>query len=582
MIRKLTIPAFVALIFFLGACSSSKETSKTDKKPKQQATILNEKQKLELDFMFHEANKQRMLGNYEKALVLYSKCIKINPNQPFFHYELANLYTMANQQQIALQFAEKAVQLDPNNKWYRLQFAQSLQESGDTESAIKQYEKLIELEPENVDLYFDLARMQIYSEKYKDALESLNEIEKSIGINEEIIRQKEKIYIKLNDIESAANELQKLIKAYPDEVHYKGLLADLYLANDMPEKAFSIYQEILAKDPNNPYARLSLYDYYKSKNEDIKALEEAKLAFQSPDLDIDTKVQILLSYYSLSDKSATLKKEAFELNKILIKTHPEEAKAYTIYADFLLRENKLEGAKENYLKAIEYDNSRYPIWNQLLFLESELNDKEGLERDSKRAIELFPNQPIPYFFYGILQLEKKQYAEAIEYLEIGKDFVLDNPPLKTQFYASLGDAYNSLKNYPKSDAAYEKALEIDGKNIHVLNNYSYFLSVRGEKLEYAEKLSALCNELEPNQPNYQDTYAWILYKQGKYVQAKDWLEKALKAGGSKNAVILEHYGDVLYQLNQPEKALEQWKKAKEQGEGSEWLNKKIEEGKLYE
>lgn len=198
----------------------------------------------------------------------------------------------------------------------------------------------------------------------------------------------------------------------------------------------------------------------------------------------------------------------------------------------------------------------------MLFLESELNDKEGLERDSKRAVELFPNEPIPYLFYGVVQLENKNYKEAVEYLEIGKDYVIDNPPLKTQFYATLGDAYNSMKNYEKSDAAYEKALEIDSKNIHVLNNYSYFLSLRGEKLERAEKLSALCNELEPNQSNYLDTYAWILYKQGKYVQAKEWLEKAVNAGGSKSAVILEHLGDVMYQLNQPEEALEYWKKLK--------------------
>jgi len=218
----------------------------------------------------------------------------------------------------------------------------------------------------------------------------------------------------------------------------------------------------------------------------------------------------------------------------------------------------------------------------LLFLESELNDKEGLERDSKRATELFPNQPIPYLFYGVVQLENKNYKEATEYLEIGKDYVIDNPPLKTQFYATLGDAYNSMKLYDKSDAAYEKALEIDSKNIHVLNNYSYFLSLREEKLERAEKLSALCNELEPNQPNYLDTYAWILYKQGKYVQAKEWLEKAVSVGGDKNAVILEHLGDVLYQLNQPKEALKYWKKAKESGEGSEWLDKKIAEGKLYE
>ena len=103
------IKLFIPLLFLV-ACNSQKDTVSAKQKIKE-ATVLNEKQKLELDFLFHEANKQRLLGNYEQALVIYSKCVKINPNQPFFHYELANLYNMANQQQIALQYAEKAVQL---------------------------------------------------------------------------------------------------------------------------------------------------------------------------------------------------------------------------------------------------------------------------------------------------------------------------------------------------------------------------------------------------------------------------------------------------------------------------------------
>lgn len=570
---------FISILFF--GCTSQKQTTNA-KKNKNTATALNEKQKLEFDYLFHEANKERILGNLQMAAGLFAKCINLNPNEAAPYFEMANIYDITEDVNLAVAFSKKAVELDEKNKWYRLLYAHALQKAGNTEAAIKQYQKLIELEPNNINLYYDVAQMQAYSEKYKDALNSYDKVEKITGVDEQITRQKEKIYIKLNDIEGAANEIKKLIDAYPDITQYKGLLADLYLANNMPEKAFTIYQEILAKDAQNPYAHLSLYDYYKSKNEDEKAIEEAKLAFQSPDLDIDTKMQILLSYYSVSDKNATLKKEAFELNKILIKTHPEEAKAYTIYADFLLQENKLEGAKENYLKAIEFDNSRFPIWNQLMFIESELNQQDDLLRDSKRAIELFPNQPIFYFFNGLTNLQKKNYKEAIDNFEIGKDFVIDNPQLLAQFYASLGDAYNGQKAYEKSDIAYEKALKIEPKNVYVLNNYSYFLSLRKEKLDRAEQLSALCNELEPNQSNYQDTYAWILYTQGKYVQAKDWLEKALENGGKSNPVILEHLGDVYAKLNSIEKAVEFWEKAKEKEGNSTFLDKKIADKKLYE
>jgi tetratricopeptide (TPR) repeat protein len=573
------------LIAFLVGCSSTKETKKLEKSPKahnKELVDLPEREQIKFKFLFHNATKERILENYQLAANLFIQCTEIAPKESAPYYELAHLFESSHDKKLALEYSEKATKYDPENYWYRILYAHSLQNNGNSNEAIKQYQILIEKNGGNVDLYFDLAGMQLYSGKYKEALESFNEIEKKLGITEEISVQKEKIHVKLGDIDKAANEIQQLINEYPDNLRYQVLLADLYLANELQEQAFKVYQEILKKDPQNPYANLSLYDYYKSKGEDAKASESLKKAFASTDLDIDTKMKILLSYYSTKDSA--LKKEALELNKILIKTHPKEAKAYTIYADFLYQDKKLEGAKENYLKAIEFDSSKLPIWNQLVFIESELQDHEALLRDSKRAIDLFPNQPLFYFFYGATNLQKKEFKEALEYLEIGKDYVIENPPLLAQFYANLGDGYNGLKEYKKSDAAYEEALKVEPKNIYVLNNYSYYLSLREDSLDRAEELSALCNEIEPDQANYQDTYAWILYKQKKYIQAKDWLEKALTNGGKTNSVILEHLGDAYSQLHNMVKALEYWNKAKELNDGAttEFLDKKIADKKLYE
>ncbi len=574
------------IIFFVG-CTSTKDSNIATQKSKphnKELSQLPEEDQTNFSFLFFNANKERILGNYQLAANLFLQCIQIAPKEAAPYYELAHIFEESKENKLSLEYAEKAITLAPENYWYRVLYAHALQTNGVTDEAIKQYEILIEKHGGDIDLYYDLAGMQLYSGKYKEALESFNLLEKQVGITEEISVQKEKIYIKIGDVDKAANEIQKLIDAFPDELRYQVLLADLFLANELTEKAFAVYQLILEKDPQNPYANLSLYDYYKSKNENEKASEALKKAFTSPDLDIDTKMKILLSYYSATEVNNNLSKDAFELCKILIAAHPTEAKAYTIYADFLYRDKKLEGAKENYLKAIEFDNSKFAIWSQLILIESELQDSESMLRDSKAALELFPNQPMFYFFYGATNLQKKNFAEAIEYLNIGKDYVIDNPPLLAQFYANLGDAYNGIKKYEESDKAYEEALKIEPKNIYVLNNYGYYLSLRQEKLNRAEELSALCNEIEPDQANYQDTYAWILYKQGKFVQAKEWLEKALQNGGSKNAVILEHLGDVYSQLQNMLKALEYWNKAKEIGEGetTEFLDRKIADKKLYE
>jgi len=73
-----------------------------------------------------------------------------------------------------------------------------------------------------------------------------------------------------------------------------------------------------------------------------------------------------------------------------------------------------------------------------------------------------------------------------------------------------------------------------------------------------------------------------MYQQGKYKEAKEWIDKALKSSEKPGAAEYEHYGDVLWQLGEKEAAKEYWGKAKAAGGGSELLERKITEGKLLE
>jgi len=197
-------------------------------------------------------------------------------------------------------------------------------------------------------------------------------------------------------------------------------------------------------------------------------------------------------------------------------------------------------------------------------------------------MDLFPDQAVPYYLNGVAYMRLKQYQKAIQPLKEGKQFVYENTPLEVEFCSNLGDAYNALKDYEKSDKEYDKALSLDPNNASILNNYAYYLSLRKQNLEKAEKMSKHSLELTPNSVSYIDTYGWVLYQEQKYEEAKKYLEKAFDRGGFNRPAIVEHYGDVMYKLNDIDKAVENWKKAKELGNKSDLLQKKITDKKLYE
>lgn len=573
----------LSLSLFLASCGSrkiAKSPSATDSKGSS-ANLSNDR-KLEFTARFFDANKEKILGNYDPAIKLYLQCIKIDPSNAAPYYEVANLLNAQNRISDALSYAKTAAEIDQDNIWYQLLFAETLKRGNKNEEAVKIYEKLVKNNPDRLDFYFELTGTLLNMGKYSEAVKVLDKLESKQGISEEISIQKKAIYLKQGNLEKAAQELQNLIKAYPDEVRYLGQLGDLYNANGLTDKALDIYKKVLEKEPANPFIHLSLADYYRGIGDKEKAFNELKLAFKGADLSIDTKINILLSYYTITETVKSLKDQAFELSKILVETHPSDAKSYSIYGDFLYRDGRLKDARDNFRSAISLDKSRYPLWNQLLVIESELLDFDAMLKESDEAKELFPNQPLIFLLNGIALIQTKEYEKAIEVLQEGKINVVENNSLLAQFHANLGDAYNYLKKYSESDSNYDKALELEPDNIYVLNNYSYYLSIRGEKLDRAEIMSLRSNTLVPNNASYIDTYAWVLYKAKKYNEAKALLEKALANGGDKNSVILEHYGDVLYQLNEIEKAFQYWKTASENGKASDLLDKKLADKKMYE
>jgi len=380
----------------------------------------------------------------------------------------------------------------------------------------------------------------------------------------------------------AIEELEALIALSPGETQYYTELATLYLTTSQPAKAFEQYQKVLAINPSDPYVHLAMADYYRIQNNSSKAIEELKIAFGAKDLDIDTKVKIMLDMVNNPLQYKDYVPSLIDLAKIVTESAPEEAKAFSIYGDILYQQKDLEGARTAFRKVTELDNSKYVVWQQLLQIDKTLDDNKALAEESKKAMELFPEQPEPYLFYGICKMKEGDYTQAISVLNNGKNFAADDDKMMLKFYTALADTYYKNKNFDLCFEAYEKSLSIDPNNIYVLNNYSFDLALQNSNLPRAEQLCSRLISLQPDNPVFQDTYAWVFYKQKKYNDAKIWIEKAVAGSNSKNASILNHYGDILYSLNQADLAVEYWIKAKENGLNTELIDKKIRDKKLYE
>ena len=577
------IKYLLILIVLLGmiSCKSTQVSSKSKHKDSRKEIVSSE-QVRDNSEVFIEATKQRILGNYELAANLYGQCLDLNPNDAASMFELAKLYLLQNRVDQAIQLSGQASTIDPDNIYYLLLYGNLLESVENYSEAIKVFEKIAASSPENIDYQYQLAIAYMYAGKPDKAINVYEELEEMIGVNEEFSLRKQSIYLEQGNFKDAAQEIEKLIEHFPNEGKYYAILAEMYLNMGENDKALEYYNKIAEVDPGNPYIHISLADFYKRKGDNDRAFEELKLGFANSNLDLDTKIQILVTWYTVPTVYAERKSEAFELSEILIETHPDDPKPYSIHGDFLYQEKMFEEARDAFRKVIALDSSKYIVWEQLLFTESELNDTDALLEESSKAIELFPEQPIPYLFAGGTYYQLKDWDNCIWVLNQGLLFVVGNPLMEVQFYSYLGDAYNQIADHVKSDEAYDRALKINPDNDYILNNYAYYLSLRDEKLVQAAEMAKRATEINPDNATNQDTYAWVLYIMGNYPEAQIWMERALQNGGDANAVILEHYGDILWQMDDLEKAVEFWIKAKETGAGSEFLDKKVEERKLFE
>ena len=526
---------------------------RTQNKNKNQQKEENSKDDYQYKSYYFTAIKKKSLENFDEAIKYFEKCIKLNKEQSSPYYEIAKIYLLNNELQESYNYSKQAYHLDKSNKWYAQFYAEILFNMQDYYESAKIYKSLIKQDKDNEDYYLDLARVYLFDNNFRLAIKTYNDLENLKGLNNYISIQKHKVYLELKDFNKAAIELENFLTEFPYDTEIYEMLSDCYILYGDFDKALEVLIKLSELKPNSPSIHLSLSDFYLQKGNYEKYMQELLLAFSSEKLDLQLKIKKIVPLLTPIYENKTENFDfVFELSKIIVEIHPFDAMSNYIYADLLRIDQKTELSVSYYKKVVEINKNEIGAWEEMLFLELRLNRLDSLNTDSEQAIEIFPTNPIFYYLNGLSFYYKKNYEKTIEPIKIGVNFVVSNPNLSSEMYSILGNSYNELKDFENSDISYERALEYIPDNVQVLNNYAYYLSLREENLERAEKMSKKTIEMFPEEANYLDTYAWILYKMKKYEQAKNWMQKAINI--SESETFYSHMAEILIELGEKEEA----------------------------
>jgi len=564
-------------------------SAQRDKKKKPDDEVSANARIRQAEFLFIEGEKYFILEDYAKALTYFQKVSELDPENTAVLYKTAEILSKSNKQddlEAAASAMEAALKLEKKNRYYYLlasNIYSNLMQFGKAEKMLEDMMKEIKGTDEYL---YDLAALYQYDKKPDEALKVYARAESILGLNEVSSIQKQRLLLEQGKVTEAIEEGAKLIAAFPDEERYVVGFAEMLSQNKQGSKAIPYLENFIKDHEDSGNAKMVLANLYRENGEEKKSQDLIQSVFGDPSMEVGNKVMMLSAYVTKIGQQRTrnapdpaLESFTLDLYKKLEQMYPTDPNVRLLGGDLHLTLKKTEEAKEEYQKAIQYGSTSFEGWQNLLTLESELNQLDSLIAHSEKGLELFPNQAMMYYFNGYAQLRKNHYREAISSLEQTKRLSASNPNLVNEVNGMLGDAYNAVKDYAKSDKAYEEALTANPNNNFVLNNYSYYLALRKENLEKAEKMAIQLTRNVPNDANFLDTHAWVLFMAGKYKEARKVMEKSIETGEA-GAAHYEHYGDILFQLGEVDEAVKQWQKSKSLDNTNEAVSKKIANRKL--
>lgn len=510
------------------------------------------------NYVYVEALKQKLMGNGGDALKYLEQSIKINPGSDAAYYQMAQIVIGNGDINNGKHYVEKALSIDKENIWYLTMLGGLYYQEKNIDSAIIYYEKAVKYFPEKESLQLTLGNLYSENKKYDKANLIFESFDKKYGLNETSTISSIRNLISEGKFDDAMSKTLALLKEFPDEILYNGLLADIYRGKGDFQKAQAVYNEMLKKNPDNPQIQLSICDFLlvEKRYDDLFIFLNTVLINNK--VERESKISLIARLIEIPEVNKEWGDKLVISLMVLEANYSDDNVIPLLRPELLIKQNKLIDASNRLVEIINTNPDNYYAWEKLLLVYLQLKDYDNLLKRGEDCATRFNTSFPAKLLYANAALETGNYEIALNELKKAEILAAENKESLVQVFSMRADVYYRMKDYSNAFATFEAALKTDNNDLIIINNYAYYLAEQNMKLKEAEEMAKKVIEKDKGNTTFLDTYGWVLYKRGKLNEAAKVMESVISSGEKPDAVWYEHYGYILKKEKKCKEAVDNW------------------------
>lgn len=401
---------------------------------------------------FFEALKQKGIENYDKAIDALHKCLNLDSKQPVIYFELGKNYNTLKNFGAAEDYLKKAISMQPDNEWFLDELYDVYFQQDDINNAIKTIKQLVKYHP---DYKEDLATLYVREKKYKQALDLLDELDADLGISESRDAMRNDIYSITGNADDRIENLEQRVAKNPSNEDNHLKLIYRYSQTGDRKNAYKAARNLLKVKPNSKFVHLALYKFYLQDEKVNDAINSVKIVLVSPEINADAKAKVLKDFVGFVSKNPQYESDLIDITALVDAN--KDAQTHSDLGYYYLKAGDKVKALSNFKEALKQDPKDFKLIKDVVLLQLDIKDYKAVINNSERALALYPAQPILYLVNGVANNNSGNHKKAVESLEMGLDFLIDNPNMEVDFYSELSIAYKALSNISKSETFAKKA-----------------------------------------------------------------------------------------------------------------------------
>lgn len=528
---------------------------------------INEQNRRKAEYLFMEAQTQKMRGNMGAFYDLTRRAYDLDSNNTIIAYYLGYCHMLQNQTTRAqaedgLRLMSKHVNACPLDYFENTFYADACVALDKSDEALKALKALSESDPNNLELQLRLAEGYLATRQFREAVALYDTIDAREGKSMEVTMKKVGAYQALNDTLGALKEMRELIASAPRNAFYNIALASMYQQFAMNDSALVCLDRAQTYEPDNGYTYLAKAQFYETIGDSAAYEQQITRALTSKDLDVESKVNVLVSYIREALQAGDSTKKAGQLLDVLVEQHPHEVQIHSLYSEYLVANKDYAGAAEQLGYVLDIDPTASDAWRRLMIVNILGENYPAAIKAAEKALEYNPDSIELYSYIAPTYFQIKEYDKALKTYNMALARVDSaDIDMRSDLIGGKGDVYFELGDTARAFEAYDQALELNPGNTSILNNYAYFLAESNLELDKAESMAAKAVNANPQNATFIDTYAWVFYKKGDYAMALLYIKNAIAYDPSPSAEIHDHYGDILAKNDKLVEAVEEWSKA---------------------